>query len=208
MIDVFPAARKRTGAAWPPIVRHCMLVDRRRAVQSAFELTGLPRASRMWQIRWPWCAGATAPTALAATEPEARAEQRKPETAFTRVIHAARRILRMRKQVRGAAFAALYKFTEGVQLTTAPFVIDGTMPRSSRASASRPPCSVVLPADSWRYSLAVSLWIGGVLQAIASPSCSINGRWHSRSRRKISPSAIGPASSSPTAAPRQRNTRC
>src|SRR6476661_3861709 len=126
-------------------------------------------------------------TALAATEPEqsARAEAAtSSESAFTRVIHAAVGAFSeflMRKDAFAAlAFVVLYKFTDAFSGTmTAPFVIDLGFTRNDYAAIVK---GVGLAATliggfaggyvARRYSLPASLWIGGVLQAVANLSFS------------------------------------
>ena len=126
-------------------------------------------------------------TALCATEPEqsARAEAAtRTETAFARVMHAAIGAFSeflVRKDAWAAlAFVVLFKFTDAFSGTmTAPFVIDLGFSRNDYAAIVK---GVGLAATliggfaggfvARRYSLAASLWIGGVLQAIANLSFS------------------------------------
>ena len=126
-------------------------------------------------------------TALAATEPEqsARAEAAtRAETALARVIHAAVGAFSeflVRKDAWAAlAFVVLFKFTDAFSGTmTAPFVIDLGFSRNDYAAIVK---GVGLAATliggfaggfvARRYSLAASLWIGGVLQAVANLSFS------------------------------------
>jgi MFS transporter, PAT family, beta-lactamase induction signal transducer AmpG len=126
-------------------------------------------------------------TALAATEPEqsARAEAAtRTETAFTRVLNAAigafAEFLTRRDAWAALAFVVLFKFTDAFSGTmTAPFVIDLGFSRNDYAAIVK---GVGLAATliggfaggfvARRYSLATSLWIGGVLQAIANLSFS------------------------------------
>src|SRR3979490_750532 len=156
---------------------------------SAFEVTGIPRSSA-----WMWGYVAMAAlvligtvTALAATEPEqsARAEAAtRTETAFRRVIHAAigafSEFLVRRDAWAALAFVVLYKFTDAFSGTmTAPFVIDLGFTRNDYAAIVK---GVGLAATliggfaggfvARRYSLAASLGIGGVLQALANPAFS------------------------------------
>src|ERR1700716_1205521 len=125
--------------------------------------------------------------ALAATEPEqsARAEAAtRSETAFTRVLNAAigafSEFLTRRDAWAAFAFVVLFKFTDAFSGTmTAPFVIDLGFTRNDYAAIVK---GVGLAATliggfaggfvARRYSLAVSLWIGGVLQALANLSFS------------------------------------
>jgi MFS transporter, PAT family, beta-lactamase induction signal transducer AmpG len=156
---------------------------------SAFEGTGIARASA-----WMWGYVAMAAlvligtlTALAATEPEqsARAEAAtSTETTFARVMHAAigafSEFLVRKDALAALAFVVLYKFTDAFSGTmTAPFVIDLGFTRNDYAAIVK---GVGLAATliggfaggflARRYSLAASLWIGGVLQAVANLSFS------------------------------------
>jgi PAT family beta-lactamase induction signal transducer AmpG len=125
-------------------------------------------------------------TALAATEPEPslRAAATRTETASTRVLHAAvgafSEFLARRDAWAALAFVVLYKFTDAFSGTmTAPFVIDLGFTRNDYAAIVK---GVGLAATliggfaggfvARRYSLASSLWIGGVLQAAANLSFS------------------------------------
>jgi PAT family beta-lactamase induction signal transducer AmpG len=126
-------------------------------------------------------------TALAATEPEqsARAEAAtRTETAFTRVLNAAigafSEFLTRRDAWAALAFVVLFKFTDAFSGTmTAPFVIDLGFSRNDYAAIVK---GVGLAATliggfaggfvARRYSLAASLWIGGLLQAVANLSFS------------------------------------
>jgi PAT family beta-lactamase induction signal transducer AmpG len=126
-------------------------------------------------------------TALFATEPEqsARAEAAAgTETAFVRVIHAAAgafsEFLVRKDAIAALAFVVLFKFTDAFSGTmTAPFVIDLGFSRNDYAAIVK---GVGLAATliggfaggfvARRYSLAASLWIGGVLQAVANLSFS------------------------------------
>src|SRR6476620_1974882 len=126
-------------------------------------------------------------TALAATEPEqsARTEAAtRTETAFIRVLNAAvgafSEFLTRRDAWAALAFVVLFKFTDAFSGTmTAPFVIDLGFSRNDYAAIVK---GVGLAATliggfaggfvARRYSLAASLWIGGVLQAVANLSFS------------------------------------
>jgi PAT family beta-lactamase induction signal transducer AmpG len=126
-------------------------------------------------------------TALAATEPEqsARAEAAtSAESALTRVIHAAvgafSEFLARKDALAALAFVVLFKFTDAFSGTmTAPFVIDLGFSRNDYAAIVK---GVGLAATliggfaggfvARRYSLAASLCIGGVLQAVANLSFS------------------------------------
>jgi len=156
---------------------------------SAFESTGIARSSA-----WMWGYVVMAAmvligtvTALIATEPEqsARAEAATgAESAFARVIHAAggafSEFLVRRDALAALAFVVLFKFTDAFSGTmTAPFVIDLGFSRNDYAAIVK---GVGLAATliggfaggfvARRYSLAASLWIGGVLQAVANLSFS------------------------------------
>jgi MFS transporter, PAT family, beta-lactamase induction signal transducer AmpG len=126
-------------------------------------------------------------TALAATEPEqsARTEAAtRTETAFIRVLNAAvgafSEFLTRRDAWAALAFVVLFKFTDAFSGTmTAPFVIDLGFTRTDYATIVK---GVGLAATliggfaggfvARRYSLATSLWIGGVVQALANLSFS------------------------------------
>jgi MFS transporter, PAT family, beta-lactamase induction signal transducer AmpG len=126
-------------------------------------------------------------TALLATEPEQsrRAEAAKTgESAFTRVTHAAvgafSEFLSRKDAWAVLAFVVLFKFTDSFSGTmTAPFVIDLGFTRNDYAAIVK---GVGLAATllggfaggfvARAYSLPTSLWIGGVLQAVANLSFS------------------------------------
>ena len=152
---------------------------------SAFEDTGIGRSSA-----WTWGYVAMAAmvligtvTALAATEPgqSARAEAAtRGEAAFSRVMHAAIGAFSeflVRKHAWAAlAFVVLYKLTDAFSgVMTAPFVIDLGFTRNDYAAIVK---GVGLAATlvggfaggymARRYSLAASLWIGGLLQALSN----------------------------------------
>src|ERR1700716_1070774 len=191
-VESLPESEQAAGmASYVAAYRIGMLVSTAGALfmVSAFEGTGIPRSSA-----WMWGYVAMAAlvligtvTALAATEPEqsARAEAAtRTETAFTRVIHAAigafSEFLARRDAWAALAFVVLYKFTDAFSGTmTAPFVIDLGFTRNDYAAIVK---GVGLAATliggfaggyvARRYSLATSLWIGGVLQAVANLSFS------------------------------------
>jgi len=191
-VESLPESEQAAGmASYVAAYRIGMLVSTAGALfmVSAFESTGLPRTSA-WMWGYVAMAGLVligTATALAATEPEqsARAEAAtQAETAFTRVIHAAVGAFSeflMRKDAFAAlAFVVLYKFTDAFSGTmTAPFVIDLGFSRNDYAAIVK---GVGLAATliggfaggflARRYSLAMSLWIGGVLQAVANLSFS------------------------------------
>jgi MFS transporter, PAT family, beta-lactamase induction signal transducer AmpG len=158
-------------------------------IVSGFESGGLSR-----NTAWMWGYAAMAAlvligciTALVATEPESsvRAEAAThDESAFTRVIHAAvgafSEFLTRKDAIAALAFVVLFKFTDAFSGTmTAPFVIDLGFSRNDYAAIVK---GVGLAATliggfaggfvARRYSLAASLWIGGVVQAVANLSFS------------------------------------
>jgi PAT family beta-lactamase induction signal transducer AmpG len=126
-------------------------------------------------------------TALLATEPEqsVRAEAAtRAEAALVRVVHAAlgafTEFLSRKDAAAALGFVVLFKFTDAFSGTmTAPFVIDLGFSRNDYAAIVK---GVGLAATliggfaggfvARRYSLAASLWIGGVLQAAANLSFS------------------------------------
>ena len=191
-VESLPESEQAAGmASYVAAYRIGMLVSTAGALfmVSAFESTGLPRASA-WMWGYVAMAGLVligTATALAATEPEqsARAEAAtQAETAFTRVIHAAvgafSEFLMRKNAFAALAFVVLYKFTDAFSGTmTAPFVIDLGFSRNDYAAIVK---GVGLAATliggfaggflARRYSLAMSLWIGGVLQAVANLSFS------------------------------------
>ncbi|MGE5158931.1 MAG: MFS transporter, partial [Gemmatimonas sp.] len=106
------------------------------------------------------------------------------ETAFARVLHAAigafTEFLSRKDALAALAFVVLFKFTDAFSGTmTAPFVIDLGFSRNDYAAIVK---GVGLAATliggfaggfvARRYSLAASLWIGGLLQALANLSFS------------------------------------
>jgi PAT family beta-lactamase induction signal transducer AmpG len=158
-------------------------------IVSAFESGGLPRGSA-----WMWGYVVMAAlvligtiTALVATEPaqsvKAQAEM-SAETALVRVLHAAvgafSEFLTRKDAIAALAFVVLFKFTDAFSGTmTAPFVIDLGFSKVDYAAIVK---GVGLAATliggfaggfvARRYSLATSLMIGGVLQALANLSFS------------------------------------
>ena len=154
-------------------------------------------------------------TALAATEPEqsARAEAAtSTETAFARVMHAAvgafSEFLGRKDALAALAFVVLFKFTDAFSGTmTAPFVIDLGFSRNDYAAivkgvglaatliggfaggfVARALLARGEPVDRRRAA-------GGrqpVVLVAGAASASINGRWRSRSRRRISPAPSAP----------------
>src|SRR6516225_685806 len=156
---------------------------------SGYESTGTTRSSA-WMWGYVTMAAMVligAVTALIATEPaqSARAEAAtSSESAFARVINAAwgafSEFLIRKDALAALAFVVLFKFTDAFSGTmTAPFVIDLGFSRNDYAAIVK---GVGLAATliggfaggfvAKRYSLAASLWIGGVLQAVANLSFS------------------------------------
>jgi PAT family beta-lactamase induction signal transducer AmpG len=189
-VESLPESEQAAGmASYVAAYRIGMLVSTAGAlfVVTGFESAGLARASA-----WMWSYVVMAAlvligtvTALSSTEPEqsrrADAETRS-ETAFARVMHAAigafSEFLSRRDAWAALAFVVLYKFTDAFSGSmTAPFVIDLGFTRDNYAAIVK---GVGLAATliggfaggyvARRYSLAASLWIGGVLQAIANLS--------------------------------------
>jgi len=191
-VESLPESEQAAGmASYVAAYRIGMLVSTAGAlfIVSGFEQAGLVRSSA-----WIWgyvvmaamvsigCA-----TALAATEPEPslRAEAATHnEDAFTRILHAAigafSEFLARKDAIGALAFVVLFKFTDAFSGTmTAPFVIDLGFSRNDYAAIVK---GVGLAATliggfaggfvARRYSLAASLWIGGVLQAVANLSFS------------------------------------
>jgi MFS transporter, PAT family, beta-lactamase induction signal transducer AmpG len=187
-VESLPESEQAAGmASYVAAYRIGMLVSTAGALflVSAFESTGLARSSA-----WMWGYVAMAAmvligtvTALAATEPaqSARVETAtQADTAFDRVMHAAIGALSeflARKDAWAAlAFVVLYKFTDAFSGTmTAPFVIDLGFSRNDYAAIVK---GVGLAATliggfaggfvARTYSLPLSLWIGGSLQAVAN----------------------------------------
>ena len=189
-VESLPESEQAAGmASYVAAYRIGMLVSTAgaRLMVSAFEGTGLTRASA-----WMWGYVAMAAlvligtvTALCATEPEqsVRADAAtRDETAFVRIMHAAigafSEFLGRKDALAALAFVVLFKFTDAFSGTmTAPFVIDLGFTRNDYAAIVK---GVGLAATliggfaggfvARRYSLAASLWIGGVLQAVANLS--------------------------------------
>jgi MFS transporter, PAT family, beta-lactamase induction signal transducer AmpG len=189
-VESLPEAEQAAGmASYVAAYRIGMLVSTAGAlfIVSGFESTGIARASA-----WMWGYATMAAlvligtvTALVATEPEqsVRAEAAtSSETAFTRVFHAAigafSEFLTRTDAIAALAFVVLFKFTDAFSGSmTAPFVIDLGFSRNDYATIVK---GVGLAATliggfaggfvARRYSLAASLWIGGVIQAVANLS--------------------------------------
>ncbi|HEY0330152.1 MAG TPA: MFS transporter [Rhodopseudomonas sp.] len=152
---------------------------------SAYESTGQTRATAwMWgYVTMALMVLIGTVTALAATEPEqsARAERAtRGDSSFVRVVHAATgafaEFLARKDALAALAFVVLFKFTDAFSGTmTAPFVIDLGFSRNDYAAIVK---GVGLAATliggfaggylARRYTLAQSLWIGGMLQAVAN----------------------------------------
>jgi MFS transporter, PAT family, beta-lactamase induction signal transducer AmpG len=191
-VESLPESEQAAGmASYVAAYRIGMLVSTAGALflVSGYEATGIARASA-----WMWGYVTMAAlvligtvTALAATEPErsVRAEAATgAETALARVSEAAigafSEFLVRKNAFAALAFVVLFKFTDAFSGTmTAPFVIDLGFSRNDYAAIVK---GVGLAATliggfaggfvARRYSLAASLWIGGILQAIANLSFS------------------------------------
>ena len=191
-VESLPESEQAAGmASYVAAYRIGMLVSTAGAlfIVTGFESTGITRGAA-----WMWGYVVMAAlvligtiTALVATEPDqsARAEAAtRSESAFSRVLHAAigafSEFLTRRDAFAALAFVVLFKFTDAFSGTmTAPFVIDLGFTRNDYAAIVK---GVGLAATliggfaggfvARRYSLAASLWIGGVLQAIANLSFS------------------------------------
>jgi PAT family beta-lactamase induction signal transducer AmpG len=189
-VESLPESEQAAGmASYVAAYRIGMLVSTAGALflVSAFEGTGMARASA-----WMWGYVVMAAlvligtvTALCATEPgqSVRAEAAtRDETAFTRVMHAAigafSEFLARKDAWAALAFVVLFKFTDAFSGTmTAPFVIDLGFTRNDYAAIVKGVGLAALLIGGFaggfvarRYSLAASLWTGGVLQAVANLS--------------------------------------
>jgi len=191
-VESLPESEQAAGmAGYVAAYRIGMLVSTAGALflVSVYESTGIARTSA-----WMWGYVTMAAmvligtvTALSATEPaqSAHAEAAtSAESALARVIRAASgafcEFLMRRDALAALAFVVLFKFTDAFSGTmTAPFVIDLGFSRNDYAAIVK---GVGLAATliggfaggfvARRYSLATSLWIGGVLQAVANLSFS------------------------------------
>lgn len=191
-VESLPEAEQAAGmASYVAAYRVGMLVSTAGALflVSAFESAGATRSGA-----WMWGYVAMAAmvligtvTALAATEPAQSAGAEATtgaDSAIRRVTHAAigalSEFLARRDAWAVLAFVVLFKFTDAFSGTmTAPFVIDLGFSRNDYATIVK---GVGLAATliggfaggfvARRYSLAASLWIGGVLQAVANLSFS------------------------------------
>jgi PAT family beta-lactamase induction signal transducer AmpG len=189
-VESLPESEQAAGmASYVAAYRVGMLVSTAGAlfIVSGFESTGLSHGAA-----WMWGYVVMAAmvligtvTALVATEPEqsARAEAATgAETAFARVLHAAvgafSEFLNRKDAWAALVFVVLFKFTDAFSGSmTAPFVIDLGFSRNDYAAIVK---GVGLAATliggfaggfiARRYPLAASLWIGGVLQAVANLS--------------------------------------
>jgi len=158
-------------------------------IVSGFESAGILRSSA-WMWGYVVMAGLVIIgmiTALVATEPaqSVRAEAAtQAESAFSRVAQAAvgafSEFLSRKDALAALAFVVLFKFTDAFSGTmTAPFVIDLGFSRNDYAAIVKGAGLAATLIGGFaggfvarRYSLAASLWIGGVLQAIANLSFS------------------------------------
>ncbi|TKW78667.1 MAG: AmpG family muropeptide MFS transporter [Bradyrhizobium icense] len=191
-VESLPESEQAAGmASYVAAYRIGMLISTAGAlfIVSGFEGTGITR-----NAAWMWGYVAMAAlvligtiTALLATEPaqSARAEAAaQTETALARVWHAASgafsEFLTRQDAIAALAFVVLFKFTDAFSGTmTAPFVIDLGFTRNDYAAIVK---GVGLAATliggfaggfvARRYPLATSLWIGGVVQALANLSFS------------------------------------
>jgi MFS transporter, PAT family, beta-lactamase induction signal transducer AmpG len=191
-VESLPESEQAAGmASYVAAYRIGMLVSTAGAlvVVSAFENSGLSRPSS-WM--WGYVVMATlvligTVTALAATEPaqSKRAEaETDADTALARVVHAAAgafvEFLSRRDALAALAFVVLFKFTDAFSGTmTAPFVIDLGFSKVDYAAIVKGVGLAATLAGGFaggfvarRYSLATSLWIGGVVQALANLSFS------------------------------------
>jgi MFS transporter, PAT family, beta-lactamase induction signal transducer AmpG len=191
-VESLPESEQAAGmASYVAAYRVGMLVSTAGALflVSAYEGTGIARSSA-----WMWGYVTMAAlvligtvTALCATEPaqSARTEAAtRGQSAFVRVVQAAwgafSEFLVRKDAFAALAFVVLFKFTDAFSGTmTAPFVIDLGFSRNDYAAIVK---GVGLAATliggfaggfvARRYLLAGSLWIGGVLQAVANLSFS------------------------------------
>jgi PAT family beta-lactamase induction signal transducer AmpG len=191
-VESLPESEQAAGmAAYVAAYRIGMLISTAGAlfIVTGFETAGIARSAA-----WMWGYDVMAVmvligmiTALVATEPEqsVRVESAtQAETAFARVMHAAigafSEFSSRKDALAALAFVVLFKFTDAFSGTmTAPFVIDLGFSRNDYAAIVK---GVGLAATliggfaggflARRYALATSLWIGGVVQALANLSFS------------------------------------
>jgi len=191
-VESLPESEQAAGmASYVAAYRIGMLISTAGAlfIVSGFESTGLTR-----NAAWMWgyvvmaamvLIGTVA--ALVATEPaqsKAADQATREEDAFTRIWHAASgafsEFLSRKDAIAALVFVVLFKFTDAFSgIMTAPFVIDLGFTRNDYAAIVK---GVGLAATliggfaggfvARRYPLATSLWIGGVLQALANLSFS------------------------------------
>jgi MFS transporter, PAT family, beta-lactamase induction signal transducer AmpG len=191
-VESLPESEQAAGmASYVAAYRIGMLASTAGAlfIVSGFEGTGLVRSSA-WM--WGYVVMAAlvligAITALLATEPaqsKGAEAATAAKSAFSRVIHAAigafSEFLSRRDAFAALAFVVLFKFTDAFSGTmTAPFVIDIGFSKVDYAAIVK---GVGLAATliggfaggflARRYTLATSLWIGGIVQALANLSFS------------------------------------
>ncbi|WP_050419934.1 AmpG family muropeptide MFS transporter [Bradyrhizobium tropiciagri] len=191
-VESLPESEQAAGmASYVAAYRVGMLVSTAGAlfIVSGFESAGLARPSA-----WMWGYVVMAAlvvigiiTALAATEPAqskgadaATHAQNAAERVFHAALGAFSEFLSRKDALAALAFVVLFKFTDAFSGTmTAPFVIDIGFSKVDYAAIVK---GVGLAATliggfaggfvARRYSLAQSLWIGGVLQAVANLSFS------------------------------------
>jgi MFS transporter, PAT family, beta-lactamase induction signal transducer AmpG len=191
-VESLPESEQAAGmASYVAAYRIGMLVSTAGALflVTAYEGSAMPRTSA-----WMWGYVTMAAlvligtvTALVATEPaqSTRAEAAtSAETPALRVMHAAigafTEFLSRPDALAALTFVVLFKFTDAFSGSmTAPFVIDLGFSRNDYAAIVK---GVGLAATliggfaggfvARRHALATSLWIGGVLQAIANLSFS------------------------------------
>src|ERR1700739_2335544 len=189
-VESLPESEQAAGmASYVAAYRIGMLVSTAGAlfVVRAYEGTGIARSSA-----WIWGYVAMAAlvligtaTAPAATDPGQSAQPEAAtatEAAFARIIHASvgafSEFLTRTNAFAALAFVVLFKFTDAFSGTmTAPFVIDLGFTRNDYAAIVKGVGLAALLSGGFaggfvarRYSLAASLWIGGMLQAIANLS--------------------------------------
>jgi PAT family beta-lactamase induction signal transducer AmpG len=191
-VESLPESEQAAGmASYVAAYRIGMLVSTAGALflVSAYEGTGQTRlAAWMWgYVTMAAMVLIGTVTALIATEPEQSARAAAAtsgESAFVRVTQAAigafAEFLARKDAFAALAFVVLFKFTDAFSGTmTAPFVIDLGFSRNDYAAIVK---GVGLAATliggfaggfvARRYSLPMSLWIGGCLQAVANLSFS------------------------------------
>ncbi|MCA1451718.1 MFS transporter [Bradyrhizobium sp. BRP22] len=191
-VESLPEDEQAAGmASYVAAYRIGMLVSTAGAlfIVSGFESSGFPRGAA-----WMWGYVVMAAlvligtvTALAATEPKqsARAEAAtQADSALMRVFHAALGafwdFLGRKDAWAALAFVVLFKFTDAFSGNmTVPFVIDIGFTRNDYAVIVKGVGVVATLLGGFaggyvarRYSLATSLWIGGVVQAISNVSFS------------------------------------